>query len=136
FRGRFASRWVGLEEQISFDWLKDGSLVTLVGADGRLRSVESKVDVIDVYTGKPVASSFGVMDQNDYAVGVYAQQTWNPTRWLGLNAGARLDEETRYTGDVSPRLAASVGAWNGATFKAIYSEAFRAPSWVETNFNS
>lgn len=133
YRGRFASRWAGLEEQLTFDWLKDASFVTLVGGDARLRFVGSKLDQLDLATGQPVRSSFGVINQNDYAVGVYAQQTWQPARWLGFNAGARLDEETRYTGNVSPRVAASVGAWEGATFKAVYAEAFRAPSWTETN---
>lgn len=133
YRARFASRWAGLEEQFSFDWLKDASFVTLVGADGRVRNVGSKIDTLDLATGQPVRSSFGVIDETDYALGVYAQQTWQPARWLGLNGGARLDEETRYTGNVSPRLAASVAAWEGGTFKAIYAEAFRAPAWTETN---
>jgi outer membrane receptor for ferrienterochelin and colicin len=136
YRGRFASRWIGLEEQLSFDWFKDASFVTLVGADGRLRHVGSKLDFLDFATRQPLRSSDGVIDQDDYALGVYAQQTWQPARWLGLNAGARLDQETRYTGNVSPRVAASVGAWTGATFKAIYAEAFRAPSWTETNLYS
>jgi outer membrane receptor protein involved in Fe transport len=133
YKGNFASRWAGLEEQISLDWLKDGSLVTLVGADGRLRFVGSKFDLSDFNTGQPVASSFGLIHQNDQLLGAYAQQTWQPARWLGLNAGARLDEETRYQGNVSPRVAASVRAWDGGTFKAIYAEAFRSPAWVETN---
>ena len=131
--GVFASRWAGVEEQVAFDWLKDNSLVTLVGADGRLRFVGSKIDTVDLYTGRPVASSYALINRDDQALGVYAQQTWQPTRWLGLNAGARLDEETRYQGNVSPRFAASAGAWQGATFKAIYAEAFRSPSWVETD---
>src|SRR5205823_5271587 len=33
---------------------------------------------------------------------------------------------------VSPRAALMLGAWQGATLKAIYSEAFRAPSWLES----
>jgi len=136
YRGRFASQWVGLEEQLSFDWLKDASFVTLVGADGRLRHVGSKLDELDYYTGKAVASSQGIINASDQALGVYAQQTWTPTRWLGFNAGARYDEETRYSGNVSPRVAASLGAWPGGTFKAIYAEAFRAPTWTETNLKS
>lgn len=135
YKGEFASRWVGLEEQISFDWLKDDSLVTLVGVDGRLRFVGSKLDTSDFATGRPVASSTGLIHEYDQALGVYAQQTWQPTRWLGLNGGARFDEETRYTGNVSPRVAATANAWRGGTFKAIYAEAFRAPSWIETNFS-
>ncbi|MGH7293444.1 MAG: TonB-dependent receptor plug domain-containing protein, partial [Polyangiaceae bacterium] len=129
----FASRWAGLEEQVSFDWFKDDSFVTLIGADGRLRFVGSKIDTTDLNTGLPIASSYALIHRNDDVLGVYAQQTWQPAPWLGLSAGARLDEETRYQGNVSPRFAASVGAWPGATFKAVYAEAFRSPSWVETD---
>jgi outer membrane receptor protein involved in Fe transport len=136
YKGTNASRWIGLEEQISFDWLRDGSLATLVGVDGRLRFVGSKIDISDFDTGRPLASSTGLVHRYDQALGVYAQQTWQPTRWLGLNAGARFDEETRYHGNLSPRVAASARSWSGGTFKAIYAEAFRAPSWAETSLYS
>jgi outer membrane receptor protein involved in Fe transport len=133
YKGLLASRWVGVEEQVTFDWLRDGSFVSLVGADGRLRFVGSKVDTSDFNTGLAVRSSSGVVSRYDQLLGVYAQQTWQPTSWLGLNAGARLDEETRYQGNVSPRVAASARAWDGGTFKAVYAEAFRSPAWAETN---
>ncbi len=133
YKGTTASRWLGLEEQLSLDWLKDASLVTLVGVDGRVRFIGSKFDTSDFNTGKPVAPSTNLVSKYDQAVGVYAQQTWQPAPWLGLNGGARFDEETRYQGNVSPRIAASARAWDGGTFKAIYAEAFRSPSWAETN---
>jgi outer membrane cobalamin receptor len=34
---------------------------------------------------------------------------------------------------VSPRVAAGVTPWEGGTFKVVYAEAFRSPSWDETN---
>ena len=42
-RGHLAgfAQWAGLEVQPTFDWLKDGSLVTMVGIDGRVRHVAS-----------------------------------------------------------------------------------------------
>lgn len=136
YQTRAASRWVGIEVQASLDWLKDASLVTLLGVDERARFMGSKIDVRDFDTGAPVASSFGVIDRRDETLGAYVQQTWTPAPWLGLNAGARLDEETRYRGNVSPRLAATAGAWRGGTLKAVYAEAFRAPSWFESDFTS
>src|SRR5258708_22743168 len=41
------SRWAGADMQASFDWLEDASLVTLIGADARLRDVASKTDLLD-----------------------------------------------------------------------------------------
>jgi hypothetical protein len=136
YKGIEASRWIGLEEQVSLDWLRDGSLATLVGVDGRLRFVGGKIDISDFDTGQPLAPSTGLVHKYDQALGLYAQQTWQPTRWLGFNGGARFDEETRYHGNVSPRVAASARSWSGGTFKAIYAEAFRAPSWAETSLYS
>jgi outer membrane receptor for ferrienterochelin and colicins len=128
-----ASRWVGLEEQLSFDWLKDASVVTLLGIDGRIRSISAQNDVFDAANGQPLQSSDGLLRASDKVFAAYGQQTWNPSTWLGLNGGGRFDYDQRFGGHVSPRLAASVRTWDGGTLKAIYSEAFRAPSWVESS---
>jgi outer membrane receptor for ferrienterochelin and colicins len=40
------SRWAGLEEQLVLDWRQDASLVSLLGVDGRLRHVDSHLDVL------------------------------------------------------------------------------------------
>jgi outer membrane receptor for ferrienterochelin and colicins len=130
------SRWAGTELQASFDWLKDASFVTLVGADGRLRYVASKTDLLDYYTGQNIRSSEGAFNHADETLGAYAQQTWRPNQWFGLNAGARLDLDPRFPVQISPRLAATAQAWRDGTFKAVYSEAFRAPSFGETSYSS
>lgn len=127
------AQWMGLEEQVSFDWLRDTSLVTLVGADGRLRSVNAKTDTLDydafvAGATRHVRSSSGVIGYRDETLGAYAQQTWRPTAWLGLDAGARLDVDPRFSPQISPRAAATINPWRGGTFKAIYAQAFRAPS--------
>jgi len=131
-----SSQWGGVELQSSFDWLKDASLVTLLGVDERVRLVRSKTDTLDYDTQQYLAPSFGVINATDEVLGVYLQQTWQPTDWLGLNGGARLDSENRYNGQLSPRMAASAKVWKGGTLKAIYAEAFRAPSYTETNYSS
>jgi outer membrane receptor for ferrienterochelin and colicins len=128
-----ASRWVGLEEQASFDWLKDASLVTLLGIDGRARWILAQEDTLDAQTGNPLAPTQGALRADDRVFAAYAQQTWQPLTWLGLNAGARFDYDQRFGERVSPRVAVSVQPWTGGTFKAIYSEAFRAPSWEESS---
>jgi outer membrane receptor protein involved in Fe transport len=104
----------------------------LIGVDGRLRFVASQVDVLDAASERPIANSDSVMRVHDKVFGAYAQQTWSPTGWLSLNAGARLDVDQRFGSRVSPRFAASFPLWQGGTLKAIYSEAFRAPSWQES----
>jgi outer membrane receptor protein involved in Fe transport len=136
YRLQGISRWAGSELQGSFDWLKNGNLITLVGVDGRVRQVGSKADTSNYQTGAPLASSNGVIDHGDAVLGAYLQQTWQPTAWLGLNGGARFDTETRYPGRVSPRVAASAGVWKGGTLKGVYAEAFRSPSWIETDFQN
>jgi hypothetical protein len=128
-----ASRWIGLEEQASFDWVKNGSLVTLLGVDGRARWVLAQNDTFDEATGAPLASSQGVLRANDRVFAAYAQQTWQPWPVLGMNAGARFDYDQRFGDHVSPRVAANLSPWQNGTFKAIYAEAFRAPSWEESS---
>ena len=128
-----ASRWVGLEEQATLDWLKDSRFVTLLGVDDRVRSISAQMDVFNAANMQPLASSQGVLRASDDVFAAYGQQTWQPVTWLGLNGGARFDYDQRFGGHVSPRLAVSAMPWSGGTFKAIYSDAFRAPSWEESN---
>jgi hypothetical protein len=124
----------GLELQSSFDWFKTAEFVTLLGADGRLRHVFSQSDLQDYDTGKYLASSYGLIHESDATLGVYLQQTWQPTQRLSLNGGVRLDMDRRFSPVPSPRVAASAIPWRNATLKVIYSEAFRAPSYFETNY--
>jgi outer membrane receptor for ferrienterochelin and colicins len=133
-RGR--SRWVGAEPRLVLDWLQNERLVTTLGVDGRLREMKSKVDFTELGTGRALQSSTGLIDRNDTLIGAYAQQTILPTRWLSLNLGARLDKETRFDAVLSPRFAIAVSTWQGATFKTSYAEAFRSPSFVETDYRS
>ena len=57
------SRWMGIEEQASFDWLSNASLVTLVGVDARLRHVGSITDKFDRTTGTPLMSTASILDK-------------------------------------------------------------------------
>ncbi len=133
-RGR--SRWVGLEPRLQLDWLENERLVTTLGVDGRLREVGSKVDFFDAATRRGLSSSEALIDRNDLLIGAYAQQTILPTRWLSFNLGARLDKETRFDGVVSPRFAVAVRPWHGGTLKGSYAEAFRSPSFAESDYKS
>jgi hypothetical protein len=68
------SRWAGLEEQVTLDWLRNGRLVTLLGSDGRVRHASTQIDDTDIITGAnpgAIASS----NRTEYAIGTYVQQT-------------------------------------------------------------
>ena len=132
FRSVGVSRWGGLEVQSSWDWLSNGTLITMLGVDGRVRFVGSASDKLNAANDRNVAPTVGYLQKHDEVLGAYLQQTWQPAKWFSVNAGARLDLDERYGQRVSPRAAVSLGAWQGGTLKAIYSEAFRAPSWYES----
>lgn len=129
------ARWAGVEVQSTLDWLKDGSFVTLVGVDPRIRSGRAKADTFDGETGVPLSKSTGVIDRTDGVLGAFLQQTWKPFPWLGLNGGMRLDDDARFSPVVSPRLSATANVWHGGVLKAVYSQAFRAPSFNESYFS-
>lgn len=135
---RFANvgvaRWAGVELQATLDWAKDGSFVTLVGIDPRLRSGQAKTDTFDAETGALLGNSSAVIDRTDGVVGAYLQQTWKPLPWLAFNGGMRLDYDARFAPVVSPRVAASVNVWHGGVLKGVYSQAFRAPSFNDSYF--
>jgi outer membrane receptor protein involved in Fe transport len=125
------ARWVGIEGRLAIDWLRPGELVTTFGIDARMSWVSAKSDLLDFASGRPLAPSAGLIDGRSGFAAPYVQQVWAPTRAVELNAGARVDADERFDPIVSPRLAAAVRPWEGGTAKAIYSQAFRAPSWVE-----
>lgn len=134
YEGRVVSRWLGTEAQLTFDWTANARLTTLLGVDARLRSIRGKQDVSDDDTGEYLTDSFSIVDSVDRTLGVYAQQIWWPLPELVLNAGARLDREPRFEPVISPRVALSLSAWQGAVLRAIYSEAFRAPGIYQSEY--
>lgn len=125
-----SSKWGGLELQGTLDWTKDGSFPTLVGLDGRLRSVASGLDVSDRVSGDMV-SGIGAYEESDATIAFFLQQEAHLASWIEVNAGARADLFPGFGGKVSPRAAVVVRPWRGGALKAIYSEAFRAPSAYE-----
>lgn len=128
------SRWAGSETQLGFDAWGDGRLTTLLGVDARVRSVGSKQDSLDADTGEYIQDSSGRIDITDATFGVYAQQIYWATPSLVLNAGARLDHDPRFAPVLSPRGAVSYTPWLGATLRSIYSEAFRAPNFWQSDY--
>jgi outer membrane receptor protein involved in Fe transport len=128
-----AARWVGIEERLSLNWLHDQSLVTLVGVDAREQWASAKEDILNPTTGQYIGPTAGHIETSAPLVAPYVQQTYRPTSWLDLNAGARVDADARFSPVVSPRAAAALRPWDKTTLKVIYAQAFRAPTWSETD---
>ena len=127
------SRWIGSELQGTLDWWNDGKAVTLIGFDGRYRYAQGRSDTLDYDTGRALRSSTALIDASQAILAAYLQQTAQPWSWLSLNGGARLDYDPRFDPVASPRLAAAINVWEGGALKATYAEAFRAPTFVETD---
>ena len=128
---RARSKWVGTEVRGKLDWLKSGRLVSMIGVDTRYESVLARAVTEGLDTGSGNSVTAGRVDVDNLRLGVYAQQTASPFAWPSLNAGARLDVAEGYPAAFSPRAMAAVTPWKGGTLKAIFSEAFRAPSSYE-----
>lgn len=136
FVDRGSAMWVGLEVQTSWDWLHDGRLVTMAGADPRWNSIATSHDKLDVDTGQSfLAASQRIpgLDTSDVTVGTYLQQTWTPVPVLHFNGGLRLDHDPRFASVLVKRLSGNWEAWKNGLLKIAYAEAFRAPSWDESN---
>jgi hypothetical protein len=127
------ARWAGLEERLALNWLHDESLVTTLGVDGRVRWVGTKEDIVDAGTGKPIGATAGRVDDTSGIVSPYIQQTYRPSSWADLNAGARLDVDSHFSPVLSPRGAIAIEPFDKTTLKLIYSQAFRAPTLSETS---
>jgi outer membrane receptor protein involved in Fe transport len=126
------TQWAGSELQGSFNWTRDGKFTTLLGVDGRLRHVQGRNEVSDYYTGKPLFPLVQPFERQGSTIASYLQMVWQPAAVFGLNAGARLDYDPRFDPVISPRIAATTKPWHDGTVKAVYSTAFRAPSYIES----
>ncbi|MDE2217675.1 MAG: TonB-dependent receptor [Planctomycetota bacterium] len=62
---------------------------------------------------------------------IYLQDTWNVTDTVNLTLGVRHDEYNDFGGTTSPRAGLTWSFMKDASLKALYGEAFRAPSFVE-----
>jgi hypothetical protein len=126
------SRWIGTEVRGTYDWFASGAFTTMLGTDARYEKVEAGTHTVGLGAGNAIDN--GRVDVGNLRLGVYAQQTASPVGWLALNAGARVDVAEGYPGALSPRASVAVLPWSGATLKTIYSQAFRAPSSYEREY--
>lgn len=127
------AKWGGVELQSDWDWLHDRSFVTTLGVDARARNIHAANNVIDAETSQVRWRGAVELNQTDTTIGTYLQQSWAATSWLKLNGGARLDYDRRFPVVLTPRVVGNLVPWKNGTLKLGYAEAFRAPSWDETD---
>jgi outer membrane receptor for ferrienterochelin and colicins len=128
-----SARWLGLEEQATFDWFLNGQLTTTLGFDARYRRTETEpADYRKTVDGPALDDYVAPHDkQSGFLAALFLQQVWKPLPPLTLNAGARLDADTDYGARISPRAAVTVEPADGMSIRASYSEAFRGPTRYE-----
>ncbi len=122
------SRWGGLEVQGSWDWLGDGRFPLMVGVDGRLRHFDASSPFSRDDTLFETTRGYGA---DEWQLAAYAQQRARLHPRLMLNAGARVDTQSVFEPQVSPRAALVwTTPWEGK-LKLVFNSAFRTPSGYE-----
>ncbi len=89
------------------------------------KEIENGTDV----TGTSSAFALASTRKVDY---LFLQDVWTLSDTLELTAGARFDEYSDFGSTTNPRLALVWNSTDKLTTKLMYGEAFRAPSFVET----
>lgn len=136
FLDQGTAMWAGLDLQTSWDWLHDARVLTMAGADVRWRSLKTSHEKLDIETGDSFLADnqkIPGVETSDVTVGAYLQQTWTPIPVLHFNGGLRLDRDPRFDPVLVKRLSGNWELWKNGLFKIAYAEAFRAPSWDESN---
>ena len=125
--------WAGAEQQLAIDWNLDGALLTTVGYDVRGRDATMRpAEYTDRITGAAPYTTLTPYSRRVSVLGaIFAQQSWQPVDFFTINLGGRLDIDSLFGARVSPRLALALTPAEGASIRASYSEAFRAPTAFE-----
>ena len=87
-----------------------------------------------IQTGFYIAGErFDLLEASDReSIGVYLQDSWDATSDIVITSGLRYDNYQDFGGNFSFR-AGLVDSWDdNTTFKLLYGDAFRAPSFIET----
>jgi outer membrane receptor protein involved in Fe transport len=135
FRLRNVSRWIGLEQQLSFEPRADGSLSTSIGYDVRLRDSSGRTaEYRDYVTNAyPITTELPYFHTQSVLGALFAQQLYSPVRWLTLNLGGRVDLDSVFGVRLSPRAALLLAPFDNTSIRASYAEAFRGPTALELN---
>lgn len=111
------------------------------------KTKEEKNFGFDPATGFPILPGSPLVDVSDTPLvflpegrrentHVFVQDIWSFARDWEFTAGVRYDHFSDFGDTTNPRLALVWSARQNLTFKALYGEAFRAPSFSETRVQS
>ena len=111
------------------------------------KTEEEKNFGLDPATGFPILPGSGLIDVSDTPLvflpegkrensHVFLQDVWHFANDWELTAGLRYDHYSDFGDTTNPRLAVVWSASHNLTIKALYGEAFRAPSFAETKVQS
>jgi outer membrane receptor for ferrienterochelin and colicins len=118
------SLWYGGELRALADVLpRPGLLGFIVGAAVESTRTESTAST----RPEPIVTDFAI-------TGAYLEATSEPTRWFALTAGARLDRNSEFTNEVSPRAAAFLRRGDDYGVKLLFAKGFRNPSILEAYY--
>jgi outer membrane cobalamin receptor len=132
------SRRVGVDLQANIDWRSDHRLTTLLTAMSTINNTYADSDIHNAATQALTGPDPQTLipSRSRLISAASAEQQWMPFDWLSLSAGARVDKDERFPAVVSPRFAITTRPWTDGTLKAVYAQAFRAPSFFETEARS
>jgi iron complex outermembrane receptor protein len=125
FQQDAVNRVLGAEASLRWDLAERDRLT--VGAEYR-RYLESRLSSPDDPTFV-VGEPFSVAS-------LFLQNEFQLTSNLTLQAGVRHDEHQIAGGETTPRAAIIYDPWKGTTFKLMYGDAYRPPTFYESAFKS
>jgi outer membrane receptor protein involved in Fe transport len=119
FRGNTTTLGVGLERESTFDVRTQGNFDARTGAP------------LAVF--QPLPPFIPPSERRIFSV--FAQDTWNPARRVGITAGVRWDDYSDFGSTVNPRAAVVLRLPRDLNLKFLYGRAFRAPTFLELFFD-
>ncbi len=136
--GKLIQRIAGAEIPFEYE-LFDGNILTL-GLEYRLIN-QSNVRFLSNFDPETFEPLDSVQDFSDTFPWIkettrriwsgYLQDTWDVTETVNLTLGVRHDQYSDFGDATSPRAGLTWAFVKNASFKLLYGEAFRAPSFVE-----
>lgn len=112
-------------------WLTlEGQYQAFVGAHRLTVGAEARHNELELGGGEDYLD-----DRSNRVLAAFAQGEFQVHERLTLHAGLRYDHYQTFGGTLNPRLAAVVRWSDDTSLKALYGQAFRAPSTYELTYN-
>jgi outer membrane receptor protein involved in Fe transport len=117
--------WYGGEVRLAADVLKKEKLLGITtGASYEVTSTESTAST----KPDPIVTDFDI-------AGIYFEASSEPVEWFAVTAGARFDNNSLFTNEISPRAALFFRKGESYGAKLLYAQGFRNPSVFEAYYD-